>query len=74
MILFCAEIRVLHPGFVATYHPDPVRQNIADSWPDDIDYSAFARDLGYCPKHNLANFSSVMYSQWKNKLSEHRNK
>ena len=34
-----AEIQKHYPGFALDYEVDPVRQAIADSWPDNIDTS-----------------------------------
>mgnify|MGYP000623916195 CR=1 FL=1 len=39
------EIKAHIPDFEVTYEPDPVRQAIADSWPQTIDDSA-ARNRG----------------------------
>jgi nucleoside-diphosphate-sugar epimerase len=38
------------PGTEVTFHPDLKRQNIAESWPIDVDDSAARRDWGWEPK------------------------
>ena len=65
---FELEIRKAFPDFVATYNPDPLRQAIADSWPDAMDDSAFRREVSYAPKDDLQHFSQTMIAEWKNKL------
>jgi len=49
-----AEIRKHIPGFEMTYENDPVRQSIADSWPDRMDDGAAREDWGWNPKYDLA--------------------
>ena len=41
------------PDAKFTYTPDPVRQNILDSWPKAIDDSAARRDWGWNPRYDL---------------------
>src|SRR5258706_9692826 len=41
------------PAAKFTYVPDPVRQNILDSWPKAIDDSAARRDWGWKPRFDL---------------------
>jgi nucleoside-diphosphate-sugar epimerase len=38
------------PGTQITFEPDLKRQNIAESWPIDVDDSAARRDWGWEPK------------------------
>jgi nucleoside-diphosphate-sugar epimerase len=41
------------PGARITFEPDPRRQAIVDSWPEDIDDRAARRDWGFAPRHDL---------------------
>jgi threonine 3-dehydrogenase len=45
-------LRVI-PDAKFTYTPDPVRQNILDSWPKAIEDGAARRDWGWAPKFDL---------------------
>jgi len=36
-----------------TFHPDPARQGILDSWPKSLDDSAARRDWGWKPRYDL---------------------
>ncbi len=40
------------PGTEVTFQPDLKRQNIAESWPIDVDDSAARRDWGWDPKYD----------------------
>lgn len=42
------------PGFTIDYEIDPVRQAIADSWPDSIDDSAARTEWDWQPEYDLA--------------------
>lgn len=42
-----AEIQKHYPGFALDYEVDPVRQAIADSWPDNIDTSYSRKEWGF---------------------------
>jgi nucleoside-diphosphate-sugar epimerase len=48
-----AEIRRHLPDFEIDYEPDPVRQRIADSWPDSLDDSEARRQWGWDPEYDL---------------------
>jgi len=48
-----AEIRKHIPEFVIDYEVDPVRQDIADSWPDSLDDSAARAEWGWDPEYDL---------------------
>ena len=43
-----------------TYENDPVRQGIADSWPDRMDDTAAREDWGWDPKYDLAAMTADM--------------
>lgn len=49
-----AEIRKHIPGFVIDYHVDPVRQAIADSWPNSLDDSAAREEWDWEPEFSLS--------------------
>lgn len=48
------------PDFVIFYQPDPVRQAIADSWPNSLDDSAARADWGWQPRYGLAEMTREM--------------
>jgi len=59
------EIRKHIPGFTITYKVDPIRQAIAESWPNKMDDSAARADWGWKPKYDL----TAMTADMINKLS-----
>ena len=63
-----AAIRRQLPEFEIDYHPDPVRQAIADSWPESIDDRAAAEEWNWKPRWDL----EAMTREMLEKLSERR--
>jgi len=63
-----AEIKKHIPGFELTYHVDPVRQAIADSWPNSIDASAAAAEWGFKAKYDLSRMTADMLEKLRYKL------
>lgn len=55
-----AEIARHIPSFAIFYQPDPVRQAIADSWPNSLDDSDAREDWGWQPRFGLAEMSREM--------------
>ncbi|MEK3888594.1 L-threonine 3-dehydrogenase [Bacillus sp. FSL K6-3431] len=55
-----AEIRKHLPEFVLNYAVDPVRQAIADSWPNSVDDSAAREEWNYDATYDLARMTSHM--------------
>jgi nucleoside-diphosphate-sugar epimerase len=51
--MLCAAISQHIPDFRMIYELDPVRQAIADSWPDSIDDSCARNEWGWMPHYNL---------------------
>ena len=49
-----AAIRKHIPAFEMRYEIDPVRQGIADSWPNSLDCSAARAEWGFNPRFGLA--------------------
>lgn len=63
-----AEIKKLYSTFVCTYKPDPVKQRIAESWPQSINDRVAAKDWGWKPEYNLSKLLNVMIQGLKVKL------
>lgn len=63
------EIQKLYPTFVGTYEPNPVKQKIAESWPQSVDDKVARRDWGWKPTYGLSKLVNVMVKGLKTKLS-----
>lgn len=48
-----ASIQKVIPGFSLDYDVDPMRQAIAESWPDNMDCSAAREQWGFNPQYDL---------------------
>jgi len=64
-----AEIKKHIPEFKMEYDVDPVRQGIAESWPNWMDDSAAREEWGWSPKFDLAAMTVDMLENLKKKLS-----
>lgn len=49
-----SEVLKHFPDAGITFEPDPARQALVDSWPEDVDDSLAQKDWGFCPKHGLS--------------------
>ena len=56
------------PGFKMRYEVDPVRQAIADSWPDKMDDSCAREEWGWAPSYDLETMTVDMIDALKKKL------
>ncbi|WP_071459711.1 L-threonine 3-dehydrogenase [Bacillus massilinigeriensis] len=63
-----AEIKKHITGFEMSYDVDPIRQSIADSWPNSIDSSAAKEEWGFKAKYDLSSMSIDMLNKLKAKL------
>lgn len=63
-----ASIRKHLPDFQLDYAVDPVRQGIADSWPDNIDVTAARDEWGFKTAYDLDAMTADMLEKLKNKL------
>jgi nucleoside-diphosphate-sugar epimerase len=63
------EIKKTIPGFKLTVAVDPVRQKIADSWPDDLEDSAAREDWGWNPTYTLESMAKEMLQILTEKFS-----
>ncbi|NIR42876.1 MAG: L-threonine 3-dehydrogenase [Gemmatimonadetes bacterium] len=64
-----AEIGKHIPEFTIAYDVDPVRQAIADSWPNSLDDSAAREEWGWDPKYDLATLVADMLENLERKLA-----
>jgi nucleoside-diphosphate-sugar epimerase len=65
-----AEIRKHIPDFKMHYDVDPVRQSIADSWPNSLDDSAAKEEWGWNPKYDLELMTKDMLDKLSKKLNK----
>ena len=55
-----AAVKRLIPSFEMTYDVDPLRQAIAESWPNSLDDSCARREWDWAPKYDLDTMSEDM--------------
>ena len=65
-----ASIRKYIPNFKMRYEVDPVRQAIADSWPDNMDDTCARKEWGWAPSYNLDTMTQDMIKNLKIKLGK----
>lgn len=65
-----AEIRKHIPDFVFDYKVDPIRQQIADSWPNSLDDSAARAEWGWKPEYDLSKMTLDMLQKLSIKLGK----
>ncbi|WP_129688982.1 L-threonine 3-dehydrogenase [Gottfriedia acidiceleris] len=64
-----ASIRKFIPEFTLDFDIDPIRQGIANSWPNSIDSSAAKEEWGFDPKFDLDRMSEDMLNKLASKLN-----
>ena len=64
-----AEIRKHLPQFTIDYRVQPVRQRIADSWPNSMDDSAARQEWGWSPRYDLPAMVEDMLEKLRGKLA-----
>ena len=62
------EIEKNIPDFTMDYKVDPIRQAIADSWPNNMDDSAATEEWGWKPEYNLEAMTKDMIEKLTIKL------
>lgn len=62
-----ASIRKFMPDFTMDYNVDPLRQGIAESWPDSLDCSAAREEWGFAPEYDLDRMTEDMLLRLKEK-------
>lgn len=63
-----SEIRKHIPNFEIDYNVDPVRQTIADSWPNSIDCTSAKEEWGFKAEYDLEKMTVDMLEKLKVKL------
>lgn len=63
-----AEIRRHLPDFRIEYEVDPVRQRIADSWPESLDDTAAREEWGWAPRYDLPMLVADMLEKLRERL------
>jgi len=61
--MLSTEIRKHVPDFTMDYNIDPLRQNIADSWPNHIDDSTAREEWSWQPDYDLSTMTTDMLKQ-----------
>ena len=65
--MIAAEITKHLPDFVISYKIDPIKQSIADSWPNKMDDSCAREEWGWNPKYDLTMMTEDMLRVIKKK-------
>ena len=63
-----AEIKKHKPNFEMVYDVDPLKQGIADSWPDRLDDSCARNEWNWKPQYDLKSMTVDMLEQLSKKL------
>ena len=68
-----AEIKKHKPDFVMEYEMDPLKQSIADSWPDRMDDTCARREWGWAPLYDIRSMTADMLDKLDRRLNGARN-
>lgn len=68
--IIAAEIKKHIPGFVMDYNVDPMKQGIANSWPNSMDDSCARKEWGWNPKWNLEKMTVDMLRAIREKQAQ----
>ncbi|MDR0207447.1 MAG: NAD-dependent epimerase/dehydratase family protein [Bacteroidales bacterium] len=64
------EIKKHIPNFEMEYEIHPLKQGIADSWPNSMDDTCAREEWGWNPKYNLASMTEDMIKELKKKFNK----
>ena len=56
------------PSFEIEYNPDPLKQSIADSWPDSMDDSCARAEWDWKPEYDLESMTKDMIVKLRARL------
>ena len=71
--IIAAKIRELVPGFRMVYDVDPLRQSIAESWPNSLDDSCARAEWDWRPQYDLDAMARDMVEKLRVKLGVDQN-
>ena len=66
--IICAEIRKRLPDFTMDYDVDPVKKEIAESWPNSLDDTCAREEWGWRPEWDLSRMTDDMLAHIRAKL------
>jgi nucleoside-diphosphate-sugar epimerase len=66
--IIAAQIQKEIPSFKMEFQVDPLRQAIADSWPNSMDDSAARQDWNWKPEYDLQSMTKDMIDKLSLKL------
>ena len=66
--IICAEIRKRLPDFTMDYDVDPVKKEIAESWPNSLDDTCAREEWGWKPEWDLSRMTDDMLAHIRAKL------
>ncbi len=64
-------IKKHYPDFVMEYDVDPLKQAIADSWPNSLDDTCAREEWGWNPKYDLDKMTADMIEVLKHKIKKY---
>ncbi|MGM9869487.1 MAG: NAD-dependent epimerase/dehydratase family protein [Sodaliphilus sp.] len=65
-----AKIREYVPDFKMVYEVDPLRQRIADSWPNKLDDTCARMEWDWCPQYDLDAMTRDMLEKLRKKMNK----
>ncbi len=68
--IICANIRQYVPGFRMRYQVDPLRQAIAESWPNSLDDTCARKEWGWKPEYDLDSMTQDMLAKLKTRFEK----
>ena len=66
--IICAEIKKRLPAFTMDYNVDPVKKEIAESWPNSLDDTCAREEWGWRPEWDLSRMTDDMLAHIRAKL------
>ncbi len=65
-----AEVKKHYPDFKMTYEVEPIKQSIADSWPNWMDDTCAREEWGFKPEYDLPKMTADMIEKLKIKFNK----
>lgn len=66
--MICKAVKKYYPNFEMTYDVDPMKQAIANSWPNSLDDTCARQEWGWQPKYDLDKMVVDMIEKLKKRL------